>query len=82
MRKSILTQQNQSRRGVRHFLESTSEVDGASVSENDSGNPIAQRFEHCTVFFGDIAGFTLWSSSREPTEVFSLLEALYQAFDE
>lgn len=30
----------------------------------------------------DIAGFTAWSSVREPAQVFTLLETLYRAFDE
>ena len=29
----------------------------------------------------DIAGFTAWSSTREPAQVFLLLQAVYQAFD-
>lgn len=33
------------------------------------------------VQFADIAGFTAWSSVREPTQVFILLETLYAAFD-
>lgn len=33
------------------------------------------------VFFGDIAGFTAWSSTREPAQVFLLLQTLYQNFD-
>jgi class 3 adenylate cyclase len=44
--------------------------------------PIADLFPHATVMFIDIAGFTAWSSEREPTQVFSLLENLYHAFDE
>lgn len=40
--------------------------------------PIAELFSHCTVFFADIAGFTAWSSTREPTQVFILLETLYE----
>jgi class 3 adenylate cyclase len=32
--------------------------------------------------FADIAGFTAWSSVREPSQVFTLLEALYRSFDE
>jgi class 3 adenylate cyclase len=31
--------------------------------------------------FADIVGFTAWSSVREPTQVFTLLETLYAAFD-
>ena len=43
--------------------------------------PIADSFPNCTVLFADIAGFTAWSSLREPTQVFTLLESVYQAFD-
>jgi class 3 adenylate cyclase len=32
--------------------------------------------------FADIVGFTAWSSMREPSQVFTLLETIYQAFDE
>lgn len=31
--------------------------------------------------FGDIEGFTAWSSVREPSQVFILLESLYAAMD-
>jgi class 3 adenylate cyclase len=31
--------------------------------------------------FADIAGFTAWSSEREPSQVFKLLETLYHEFD-
>jgi hypothetical protein len=41
--------------------------------------PIADLFPDATVMFGDIAGFTAWASSREPAQVFSLLETLYGA---
>jgi Adenylate and Guanylate cyclase catalytic domain len=30
---------------------------------------------------GDICGFTAWSSTREPTQVFILLQTVYLAFD-
>ena len=46
-----------------------------------SSAPIADLFANTTVMFGDIAGFTAWSSSRQPSEVFILLETLYGAFD-
>jgi Adenylate and Guanylate cyclase catalytic domain len=46
-----------------------------------SGNSIAQVYPETTVLFADIAGFTAWSSSREPTQVFHLLETIYAAFD-
>ena len=45
------------------------------------GRPIADKFQHATVFFADLAGFTKWSSTREPEQVFELLEALYGEFD-
>lgn len=32
--------------------------------------------------FLDLCGFTAWSSEREPSQVFQLLETLYAAFDE
>jgi class 3 adenylate cyclase len=44
--------------------------------------PIADYFPHTTVMFADISGFTAWSSTREPFQVFQLLETLYGAFDD
>ncbi len=38
-------------------------------------------FPAATVMFADIAGFTAWSSVREPSQVFFLLESIYSAFD-
>ena len=34
------------------------------------------------IYFADIRGFTAWSSTREPAQVFTLLETIYNAFDE
>jgi class 3 adenylate cyclase len=31
--------------------------------------------------FGDISGFTAWSSVREPSQVFTLLDQIYNSFD-
>jgi hypothetical protein len=45
------------------------------------GKPIADLFPEATVFFADLAGFTKWSSEREPSEVFGLLETIYSSFD-
>ena len=36
--------------------------------------PIADLFPETTIIFADIAGFTAWSSVREPSQVFILLE--------
>jgi class 3 adenylate cyclase len=44
--------------------------------------PIADLFPETTILFADISGFTAWSSTREPTQVFTLLETIYRAFDE
>jgi len=54
------------------------------LNDGDSSNdnkPIADLFTDTTVLFADIAGFTAWSSVREPTQVFTLLENIYGAFD-
>jgi hypothetical protein len=41
-----------------------------------------KQFPKCTVLFADIVGFTAWSSVRDPTQVFTLLETLYNSFDQ
>jgi len=53
----------------------------ADAAGNPNGPPIANFFANTTVMFGDIAGFTAWSSSRQPSEVFTLLETLYGKID-
>jgi Adenylate and Guanylate cyclase catalytic domain len=42
---------------------------------------IADLFPQTTVLIADIAGFTSWSSSRGPNQVFTLLQTVYEAFD-
>ena len=42
---------------------------------------IAQVYPDTTVIFADIVGFTSWSATREPTQVFHLLEKLFACFD-
>jgi class 3 adenylate cyclase len=56
-----------------------------SGDEDNGGmlnNPIADLFPNCTVMFADIAGFTAWSSTRGPEQVFVLLQSLYHKFDQ
>jgi class 3 adenylate cyclase len=55
----------------------------AAVTEAEihATKPIADLFPNTTVLFADIAGFTAWSSVREPSQVFTLLETVYKAFD-
>jgi len=48
---------------------------------DDDTKPIADLFPYTTVLFADISGFTAWSSVREPSQVFTLLETIYGAFD-
>ena len=56
-------------------------LNGNTNAHENNNQPIADLFPHCTVFFADIVGFTAWSSTREPAQVFLLLQAVYQAFD-
>ena len=46
-----------------------------------ASKPIADLFTETTIMFADICGFTAWSSVREPSQVFTLLETVYRAFD-
>ena len=52
-----------------------------TASKRDVNSQIADVYTSTTVMFGDIAGFTKWSSTRQPSEVFVLLETLYAEFD-
>jgi class 3 adenylate cyclase len=53
---------------------------GENVSDSND-QPIADLYKDCTVFFADIAGFTSWSSTREPVQVFCLLQAIFASMD-
>jgi hypothetical protein len=55
--------------GVRDFLNSAG---GGDIVK--SSTPIADKFENTTIMFADLAGFTAWSSTRQPEQVFVLLE--------
>lgn len=44
-------------------------------------NFIPHTFALVSNTVADIVGFTAWSSVREPSQVFVLLETLYSAFD-
>jgi hypothetical protein len=59
---------------------STLNNEQCDVMEVDT--PIAELYQNTTVMFADIAGFTAWSSEREPAQVFQLLETLYRSFDD
>jgi class 3 adenylate cyclase len=64
---------------LKSFLSGNPNVNEEATMNNQQ--PIADLFPNCTVYFADIAGFTAWSSAREPAQVFYLLQAVYQAFD-
>jgi hypothetical protein len=65
---------------VKSFLAVSTES-SRNVGEKDAGKPIADLYPSATVFFADIAGFTAWSAERDPTQVFTLLETVYNEFD-
>jgi class 3 adenylate cyclase len=58
-----------------------SKMDDPELQTSSTSEPIADFFPNTTVMFADIAGFTAWSSDREPSEVFHLLETVWAAFD-
>lgn len=63
---------------------SPDEQAAANVNDHRYSNgmePIADLFPHTTILFADIAGFTAWSSEREPSQVFTLLETIYRDMD-
>jgi class 3 adenylate cyclase len=69
-------------KGKDHMLGDQNEEDAVPGNTSITGSPIAELYPDTTVLFADIAGFTSWSSTRQPTEVFTLLETLYAGFDE
>ncbi|KAL7561134.1 hypothetical protein ACA910_004617 [Epithemia clementina (nom. ined.)] len=63
-------------------LKSFLDGEDANMASHPFGTkPIADLFPSATVMFADIVGFTAWSSAREPTQVFTLLETVYHSFD-
>jgi class 3 adenylate cyclase len=75
----------QARALLKNFVRG-SQIDNGDCAESSAasirnGSPIAELYPDTTVLFADIAGFTAWSSSRSPTQVFQLLETLYAGFD-
>lgn len=56
-----------------------------NLMSGEVGLPSASRNAHVypstTILFADLAGFTKWSSTRKPEQVFELLETIYSSFD-
>ena len=65
----------QSKKLKAFLTEDNGEVSG-KASQTFGSKPIADLFPNCTVLFADIAGFTAWSSTREPAQVFILLQSV------
>ncbi|CAJ1952993.1 unnamed protein product [Cylindrotheca closterium] len=65
------------------ILSGSSEIntDRSALDSSDRKEPIADHFAATTIMFADIAGFTAWSAKREPKDVFTLLETIFDAFD-
>ena len=61
---------------------STEHQEKEDNAARDNDRPNADLFLETTILFADIVGFTAWSSVREPSQVFILLETIFQAFDE
>ena len=67
---------------LRRFLEEDSNAKSTKGTNNGiSSAPIADIFPHTTVMMCDLVGFVGWSSQREPSQVFTLLQTIFQAFD-
>ena len=83
--KPLIMRGNRTKDQLQNFLK------GKDANEEDEediaagikrSKPIADLFPEATIIFADIVGFTAWSSTREPTQVFQLLETIYHVFDE
>jgi len=75
-------EQNKRLTSLQAFRNTPSRPVDQHTSEGLFGSkPIADFHPETTIMFADLVGFTAWSSTREPTQVFTLLEVLYSAFD-
>ena len=63
------------------FMSRGGESQIETSDRDESKPPIADLFPAATILFADIAGFTSWSSTRDPVQVFTLLESIYGSFD-
>ena len=54
----------------------------AASDKEDTEEQLPDLFLNTTIMFADLAGFTAWSSMKEPSQVFKFLETLYSEFDD
>uniref|UniRef100_A0A7S2YKF8 Phosphodiesterase n=1 Tax=Entomoneis paludosa TaxID=265537 RepID=A0A7S2YKF8_9STRA len=66
---------------IQRFVEDGGGMGAQGKRMADFSVPIADLFPEATILFADIVGFTAWSSTREPAQVFELLESVYSVFD-
>ena len=69
---------------LRMYLDAESEGAVPTADMEDhilKARPIADLFPHTTILCTDIVGFTTWSSVRDPSLAFQLLQTLYHSFD-
>jgi class 3 adenylate cyclase len=59
----------------------TSFLEDGKGTTLSASKPIADLFPEATIMYADVSGFTAWSSAREPSQVFTLLETIYSEFD-
>jgi class 3 adenylate cyclase len=64
---------------LKEFLDEGNDELGDAIFKTE---PIADLFPNTTIMFADLVGFTAWSSMREPSQVFTLLETIYHEFDQ
>lgn len=60
----------------------TSKEETRTLDSQESSMPLAELFLDASIINADITSFDSWSSTRSPDQVFTLLETLFQHFDE
>eukprot|EP00977_Amphora_coffeiformis_P020476 scaffold8300_cov171-Amphora_coffeaeformis.AAC.1 len=67
---------------LKSFIARSPDDPANNVSQDGAlSAPIADLYPQTTIMFADISGFTAWSSEREPSQVFTLLESIYRQMD-
>jgi len=78
----ILGRKSSSRTFFNDFVGESSDDNSQNADKSANDNaPIADLYPETTIMLLDLVGFTAWSSAREPSAVFLLLESIFSAFD-